>query len=59
MFNTSTYRDSHFPYIESIRCIEKIQQYTSPKEKLSCVSESFGCMKTAIVDFWKGKVRIK
>jgi len=45
------------PYIDAIRAIEKIQQFQSPREKLLCISESFGCLKTAIVDYWKGKVR--
>jgi hypothetical protein len=46
------------PYIEAIRCIEKIQQYTSPREKLACITESFQCLKTAIVDYWKGKIEL-
>lgn len=46
------------PYIDAIRCIEKIQQFTSPREKLACISESFGCLKTTIVDYWKGKTEL-
>ena len=46
------------PYIEAIKCFEKLQSYISPREKLQCLSESFGCLKTAIVDFWKGKVEL-
>ncbi len=46
------------PYIESIKALEKIQQFTSPREKLVCVAESFSTLKTAVVDFWKGKIEL-
>jgi hypothetical protein len=49
---------SDIPYIESIKCFEKMQQFTSPREKLACLSESFGSLKTAIVDHWKGKLEL-
>lgn len=41
-----------------MKVIEKIQSFTSPREKLLCLSESFSCLKTAIVDYWKGKVEL-
>ena len=47
------------PYIESIRCFEKIQQFTSPRDKLLCLSEAFGALKTTIVDHYKGKLELE
>ena len=44
------------PYKEAIKTLEKIQQCVTPREKLQCLSESFSYLKTAVVDFHKGKV---
>ena len=30
----------------------------SPREKLACISESYGCLKTSVVEYWKGKVEL-
>lgn len=46
------------PYSEAIKCIERLETIHSPREKLQCLSESFACLKTAIVDHWKGKVEL-
>ena len=46
------------PYMEAIRCIEKIPHLQSPREKLQCISESFASLKTAVVEYWKGKVEL-
>ena len=35
-----------------------IQQFTTPREKLHCVSGSFSALKTAIVDYYKGKLEL-
>lgn len=53
-----SHRSEQVPYIEAIRCIERMQTLQSPREKLQCITESFSCMKTAIVDYWKGKVEL-
>ena len=44
------------PYKDAIRSLEKMQQCVTPREKLQCLSESYGALKTAVVDFHKGKV---
>jgi hypothetical protein len=48
---------NELPYGEAIKALEKMQQFQFPREKLQCLSESFGALKTTIVDHWKGKVR--
>ena len=48
--------ESVIPYKEAIRSLEKISSCTTPREKLQCLSESFSSLKTAVVDFHKGKV---
>lgn len=30
----------------------------SPRDKLQCISESYACLKTAVVEYWKGKVEL-
>jgi|TARA_B110000305_G_C18913854_1_gene391933 hypothetical protein len=35
-----------------------MQQCVTPREKLQCLSESFGALKTAVVDFHKGKLEL-
>lgn len=47
------------PYREAIRALEKITTSVTPREKLQCLSESYGALKTAVVDFHKGKVSKK
>ena len=44
------------PYREAIRSLEKICSCTTPREKLQCLNESFSYLKTAVVDYHKGKV---
>ena len=46
------------PYIDAIREIEKIQQYTCPVEMIGCLSASFERLKTAVVDQHKGKFEL-
>lgn len=46
------------PYIESIQAIERIHTCTTPREKLHCLSEAFSGLKTAVVDFHKGKMEL-
>ena len=46
------------PYREAIRALEKMQQCVTPREKLQCLSESHGALKTAVVDYHKGKVSV-
>lgn len=52
-------RGDSLPYLEAIKCIERIQTYQSPRDKLKSIGESFACLKTAIVDHWKGKVELQ
>ena len=49
---------SQVPYRDAIRALEKMQQCVTPREKLQCLSESFGALKTAVVDFHKGKLEL-
>ena len=46
------------PYREAIRQLEKMQQCVTPREKLQCLSESYGAIKTAVVDYHKGKLEV-
>mmetsp|Transcript_10652 Transcript_10652/g.17902 ORF Transcript_10652/g.17902 Transcript_10652/m.17902 type:complete len:127 (-) Transcript_10652:267-647(-) len=46
------------PYRDAIRALEHIQYCMTPKEKLNCLNESYGAMKTAVVDFHKGKLEL-
>jgi len=47
------------PYAEAIKAIEKIQEYTNPRDKLNCINECFNRIKTTVVDHYKGKVEIE
>lgn len=59
--HSSTLSDttSPLPYHESIKALERISSYTSPRDKLDCVIDSFSNMKASIVDYWKGKVELQ
>jgi hypothetical protein len=46
------------PYSEAIVCLEKLSSLATPREKLACLSESFGAMKSAVVQFHKGRVEL-
>ena len=46
------------PYIDAIKEIEKIEQYTCPEEMIGCLSASFERLKTAVVDLHKGKFEL-
>jgi len=46
----------NIPYYESIKALNKIESYTTPKEKLHSLTQMYGNLKTAVVDFYKGKV---
>ena len=46
------------PFKEAVQCLEKIRTCITPREKLMCLSESFSAMKTAVVDFHKGRVEL-
>jgi hypothetical protein len=50
-----TKRDS-IPYYESIKALNKMESFTTPREKLYNITQMFANLKTAVVDFWKGKV---
>ena len=50
--------DNLIPYHESIKALERISSYTSPREKLDWIIDFFSNMKASIVDFWKGKVEL-
>ena len=56
MHFTNTDTGGPVPYRDAIRSLEKMQQCTTPREKLQCLSESFSGLKTAVVDYHKGKV---
>ena len=47
------------PYAEAIKAIEKIQEFTNPRDKLNCINESFNRIKTTVVDHYKGKFEIE
>jgi len=47
------------PYHESIKALERISWFTSPREKLDWVIEFFSNMKASIVDYWKGKLELQ
>ena len=49
---------SKVPYIEAIREIERIESLDSPGEMVGCLSASFEKLKTAVVDYHKGKVEL-
>jgi hypothetical protein len=55
---SNTIIQSDLPYREAIRALEKMQQCVTPREKLQCLSESHGALKTAVVDYHKGKVSV-
>ena len=46
------------PYRQAILALEKLQSCLTPRDKLACLSESQNCLKTAVVDFHKGKVSV-
>lgn len=54
----SEVKSARLPYIEAIREIEKIEEFTCPAEMVSCLSNSFEKLKTAVVDFHKGKIEL-
>lgn len=49
---------NHVPFIEAIRCIERIKTVITPRDKLQCLSDSFSAMKTAVVDYHQGKLEL-
>jgi hypothetical protein len=54
-----TLNDEILPYHESIKALERISNFTSPREKLDWVIDFFSNMKSSIVDYWKGKVELQ
>ena len=52
-------KNAILPYHESIKALERISSFTSPREKLEWVIDSFSNMKASIVDYWKGKVELQ
>ena len=57
-FNTNLTTNGPVPYRDAIRSLEKIQQCTTPREKLQCLNDSFSALKTAVVDYHKGKLEL-
>ena len=53
------YRLGAKPYSESIAIISKLQDLISPMEKLNCLLMSVASLKTAVVDFWRGKEELE
>lgn len=51
--------DGERPYSEAIREIEKIQGHSSPQDMVACLSSSFGSLKSAVVDHYKGKFELE
>lgn len=47
------------PYSESVAIIGKLQDLVSPLEKLNCLLMSVAALKTAVVDFWRGKEELE
>ena len=50
--------DEGIPYQEAIKSLERIQEHTSPRDKIAALDECYGHMKTSIVDHWKGKIEL-
>ncbi len=44
------------PYYESIKSVNKIQLFTTPKEKLEHILQMYANLKTTVVDYHKGQV---
>ena len=47
------------PYGESIAMLGKLQDYNSPVEKLSCLLSAMSALKTAVVEYWRGKEELE
>lgn len=45
-------------YSAAIKDIERIQSCNNPADMLACLSASFGSLKSAVVDFSKGKYEL-
>ena len=43
-------------YREAIKALEKIEILDTPRDKLACLNECYAAIKSAVVDFHKGKV---
>ncbi len=48
----------NIPYYESIKSFNKIQSFTTPREKLEHIVQMYANLKTTVVDYHKGKVGI-
>jgi hypothetical protein len=58
-FSSAIETGESIPYAEAIKAIERIQEYTNPREKLNCVNECFTRIKTTVVDHYKGKLELE
>ena len=47
------------PYGESIAMLGKLPDLVSPIEKLNCLLMSVAALKTAVVEFWRGKEELE
>ena len=48
--------DLQVPYQQAIKTLEKLEMFDTPLDKLSCLTECFGNIKSKVVDYHKGKV---
>ncbi len=48
--------DLQVPYQQAIKTLEKLEMFSTPLDKLSCLTECFGNIKSKVVDYHKGKV---
>lgn len=47
--------DLAVPYANAIETLKKLGSYSTPLEKLNCCLNTSANMKTAVIDYWKGR----
>lgn len=56
--NSNSYHTSSEPpsdsYREAVKALEQLPKCLTPREKIGCLSESYGAMKSAVVHYHKG-----
>ena len=46
------------PYKAAVDCLNRIASYLSPVDKLNCVLEAVNLTRTAVLEYWKGRVEL-
>ena len=52
-------RKEESPYKAAIEVLGRLPECVSPVEKLNCLFACVSCMKTAVVDYWRGKTELE